>query len=808
MNMLFDIKYALRMLLNKPQFSALSILIMAVGLGLCVYMIAFLSNLLYKEIAVPNGEQLYVVEAIVEGKRVQDNHTISILDYEEIKQTSTSFLHVGAFRGTSLALSNGDKSSRYTGAYVTTNVFDLFSTSAQLGRTFSKADLTVGSMPVAVISERLWKSYFHKKQHVIGSTVQVEGVVTEIIGVMPAKNKYPVGADIWMPATEDILRTERESAQRSTVYVRKKPSVSLDQANAELAGIMKRLAQQFPETNSNQSARLFTLPQSELGDDFKIMSRLMTASVLLVLVLACINVANLLLTRANERSKETAIRLALGAPRVRLIIQMMWESVLICLLGGLIGIFGAGYGLELLNASLPKITGGNTPFWWHFSIDSTLVMQALLLIVFTAFITGIVPAWKMSHCNVNTELRDGTRGAVGKKSGRISRVLVIIEIILAAILLITASVLYAILADTQTLDYGAELDNRLQARSSLTKGRYTSDTQKIQFFERLMPELEKIPGASKVGSMSTLPGDGSRPKSFEPEGFEIVNHKYPKTTRVVAFDNSMKNLGMTLVEGRFFNKMDTKDSQYVAIVTESLAKKYWPEGNILGKRLKFKQGGGKQWLTIVGVIKHVVFSTGLGPESQQGSVFQPYRQQTYRNMSNFISVDKAGENKITEITDAVGRIDPMVPTFDVNFIKDMIARRMAGINQILGIFTIFAFAALFLAATGIYGVLSNTINRRTQELGIRRALGATDEKVMTLLMKQGWGQLAIGLIIGLPLGYLTSLGFVTMLVPQTNNYYYAYGLIPVIIAAVVLFSTYLPAKKAIKLEPSDALRYE
>lgn len=811
MNVLLDIKYAMRMLLNRPKFTALAVLIMATGLGLSVYMIAFLSNTIYKDLDFENGDEIYALENRTNGDPTTDNGEFNLLDYLAIKESNRSFSHVGGYRVTRATISNTDGSLRKFGTYITTDIFSFLKVNAQLGRTFTEQDLALNAASVAIISHNMWVSDYQQDKNILGKTLKVDGIVTEIVGVMSPDKVFPVGTEIWLPSTDNALHTTRTDTNYVQLYLRKLPTVTVEQANADVKGIMGRLAEEFPETNTGLSAQLITIQKRWFGGSSSAIVTAMLAAVMLVLALACINVANLLLARANERSKETAIRLALGAPRMRLVMQMMWESIIICFVAGVVGLLCAAYALEILNVLLDTIFRGFVPFWWKSEVDSTLLIQSFVLIIFTALIAGAFPAWKMTQCNVNSELRDGTRGAVGKKAGRLNKILVVIEVALSCILLVVAGVLYMVIEDTKNVDFGAKIDNKIQVSISLPLDTYKEDSQKIQYFQRVLNELNTIEGATQVGSMSILPGNFTRLKKFQPESYEVVDHKYPEANQVVSFANSIETMGISLLEGRHFNNQDTMDSMPVVIVTESLANKYWPNDSAIGKRFKFKNGNDNKsdkWMNIIGIVKHVSFDNGTGDRKNYGAIFHPYTQKTRHNMSNFIAVTGNTENKLAEISIAVAKVDPLVPTFDVYSLTENIRRSFSGLNFIRDLFSVFALCALLLAATGIYGVLSSTTYRRTQELGIRRALGATDNNVIIMLIKQGWMQLTIGLIIGLPVGFMISQGFVNNLVPITNSYYYVYVVVPIMIALVVLFSTFFPAKKATALEPSSALRYE
>jgi predicted permease len=807
MKWLFDIKYAYRMLLKSPGFTSLTVSVMAAGLGLCVFMLAFISSIMTRPLPFDQGEQMHIIELEYDGVHYNGG---SILhpDYLTIKEQSNSYSEIGAYYSATANLSNGDRAQRYASVVTEANIFSFTNTSPIMGRSFTEQDATSGAAPVTVIGFDIWQNYFNGDQSVVGQSVKVNGVDTLIIGVMPQGYLFPMAAQLWQPLTEDTTRVKRSEAAHMAIYVKKKPDVSLEQANQEVKDIMSKIAQQYPETNSKSSAYVTTFQIWMMGDGTEMIIGLMLTAVGFVLVLACVNVGNLLFARANERAKETAIRVALGAPRGRLIMQMMWESVFICGLGGVFGLFLAAWSLELLEVILPNMLPISVPFWWQMSLDTELILQSIVIILVTAFITGILPAWKMSNSDFNAVLKDGTRGAMGKKAGRINRVLVIVEVALSCILLSLSGVLFVVLQEVNNSDFGANIENKLTARVGLPQATYSDDSKRTQYYQRLISKLTTIPGVKNAGAVSGLPGNGTSYQAFQPEGYEVTENQYPRTGLAVTYIGSMQAMEMKLIEGRYFDSRDLIDSLPVSVITESMAKKYWPAESALGKRFKYVEGENEPWLTVVGVINHVIQGQPFSNVKYRTTAYLPYTQQTRRFMSIFIGTEGNPEQYNEALVSAVASIDPEVPAYTISTLTERLKRSTGGMTFVRDLFAVFAVCALLLASSGIYGVLANSTSRRTQEIGIRRAIGASDEKVLSMLMKQGWIQLLIGLVVGLPIGYLASQGVVQMLGPDTNNYYIVFAIIPVIISLVVTIATFVPAKRAIKMEPCSALRYE
>ncbi len=795
------------MLLKNPGFSGLTIAVMTAGLGLCIYMFSFIQSVMFRPLPFENGDKMYVVEAEIDGV-FYNNGSLLLHDYQEIKQQTDSFSIIGAYYPSTANLSNGDRAERYVAVNTTANLFDYTGIHPIMGRTLTPEDNQSGAQKVAVIGYRLWQDYFNGATDIIGKTVKNNGVVTEIVGVMPEGFRFPINHQVWIPMTDDHTRLSRTEAPNVSGFVLLKDDVSLEQASQEIKTIMTELEKRYPETNSRTSGYITTFKKAVMGNGSEMIIGMMLTAVLFVLILACVNVGNLLFARANERAKETAIRVALGAPQYRLIMQMMWESVIICTIGGLFGLFGAAWALELTVDTLPSLMPMEVPYFWTLELDAELIAQTTLIVLLTSFLTGIVPAWKMSRSDFNAVLRDGTRGALSKRAGRVNQILVIVEVALSCVLLCMSGVLVVLLQEVDQTYYGANLDNKLKARIGLPEISYDDDTSKETYFLQLLTRLKDKPGVKSAGAMSSLPGEGAWYTTFETDGREVIENNYPRAHLIISYTGTMQALNMPLVSGRYFNINDRKGNQRVAIVTRSLAEKYWPGEDPLGKQLRWIETDNKEWITVVGIVNHTIHGQPYSMMKHRPSIYVPYSQQPSRFMDLFIEVSGNPNDYRQVLSSTVSSVDPEVPAYNVNTIDDALQRSTGGMFFIRSLFSVFALCALLLASSGIYGVLANSTARRTQEIGIRRAIGASDEKILSMMMRQGWFQLSIGLLFGLPLGYLTSLGFVQLVGPESSNYLWVFLFIPTTIAIVVSLATFFPAKKAIQMEPSSALRYE
>jgi predicted permease len=499
----------------------------------------------------------------------------------------------------------------------------------------------------------------------------------------------------------------------------------------------------------------------------------------------------------------------LGAPKARLVMQMMWESVIVSFLGGAIAVLLAAWGLEITFGILSAMIPIEPPFWWRATMDAPVLGVAFVVTLATAFVTGIVPAWKMSSGDFNAVLRDGTRGAQGKRAGHVGRILVICEVGLSTALLILSGVLSVMITQAISADYGARIDGVMTAQIALPEASYPEESDRLRYYEQLYSELSRIPSVNASGVASSLPGGGVGSFPFEPEGYEIIDNKYPRSGWSSVGLDYFRAFDVPILEGRAFDARDTADGMKTAIISDSLAERYWPDGDAMGGRVRwFDQSAELGWVTVVGIVPHILHGQPFAETRAMPTIYVPLTQYTGESMMVFATTGADPNHLRQPMLDAVARVDPEIPIYGMISLRDDIIRRMAGMVFIKDLFVMFSLCALFLASTGIYGVMANSISQRTQEIGIRRALGAADERVMSLLMRQSWFQLGIGVILGVPIAYLMSQVFVQLIGPETRDHNWLFLLIPLLIAGVVSAATFVPARRAIRLEPSAALHYE
>lgn len=805
-----DFKYALRLLAKRPGFTILTIMVMALGIGLSVYLFSFMNTMAYKDLPFKDSGSLIMVDKVRNGVYLNGGN-LDLHDFYQIRTEIKGIAEVSTLTETSANVSLRDGARRYNATMIEPNLFKMTRTKPMLGREFTELENIVGAKAVTIIGYDLWQNQFAGDPNVLGQLIPINSINSEIIGVMPQGYYFPRSSDIWLPMREDPTKLKRGEAGNYTGIMHMAPGASIDSINREMDLVMKRIEEKYPKSNTGVGAYAATFPMSVMGNGGSIFILSMYVVAVLLLLLASINVGNLLLSRAIERSKETAIRVALGAPRSRLIGQMLWESILICSIGGIIGLLVAAWGLEVTETITATFTDDKPFFWWKFGIDSYTMKIFFGFVIGTILVTGLLPAWKNSGGDFNAVLRDGTRGTLSKKAGRLNRLLVISEVFLSMTVLIASAVMIVGTYNATNADYGADTKNTLTARIRLTPATYDTPDKRAQFAKQLHSRLENSVGIGNVMLTSVLPGDYTWQPTVAIDGKEYVDEQsYPRANYVASLPGTLSRLGVNLIEGRYFDNHDDGLEKRTVIVTESFAKHHFGEQSAIGKRIRIVETDKDKtlWLSIVGVVEHTIQGQSFAMGAATPTIFRPLTQAPRINLTLAMRLKSSEAIAIRTLRNTLASIDTDLPAYLIKTYDQKIARNSAGIGFASKIFLIFGVVALVLASSGIFGVMSNTISQRTNEIGVKRALGANEERITRDYLKAGFKQLLWGAIPGLLAG--GSLGFALSQLMSTSNSTLAVILLTMvsIIGSVVMFATYLPTKRALAMEPAEALHYE
>ena len=799
-----DLRYAARMVIKSPWLSATAIVALGLGIGVTATMFSIVYGALMRGLPFPDGDRILAL-AQVNPERDIRSQPASIHDFRDWREQQRSFQDLAAFYEGTVNVRWTDRPERFDGAFVTAGVFPTLGVQPVLGRTFTEGEDTPGAPMRAILSWQVWQDRFGGDPGVLGEVVRVNGESGEVIGVMPEGFAFPATQDIWVPLRMDALALPRGQGTRLTVVGKLKEGVTQEQAATEFAGIAARLANDYPETNQGFGVRVTPFTELAMGGETSRLLYTMLAVVSMVLFIACANVANLLLARAAVRSKEVGIRTAMGATRSRVVSQMVAEALALALAGGALGAAVAWLGIEWFNRA---IEGTDPPFFLVFRVDLPILLFIFGVSVLAAVLAGGIPALKASGMDVSGVLKDESRGSSSLRIGRLSRGLVVGEIAMSMGLLVAAGLMTKSVTRLRSLDMGFDPGAVMTARLGLFEAEFPDPESRLRFFEELRARLQDAPGVRAASLGTVLPGLGHGLGSFAVEGEAYATDRdYPTARFGLADTGYFETVDLPVVMGRGFDLGDNGRGEPVAIVNESFAKRFLQGGSPLGRRIRAgTSGSAEPWRTVVGVVPDA-WMQGLGnSEDLPDGFYVPLQQSDAR----FISILARGGGDPTNLTaairEAVGAVHPDTPLYFVDTLKGRIEENTWAFNVFGILFTVFGAVALFLAAVGLYGVMAFSVSRRTPEVGIRMALGARGGQVLGLILRQGLGQILVGLGVGLGLAFGVSYGLRNMFFEVSARDPVVFGLVASVLLLTGLAASAVPARRATQVDPLTALR--
>jgi predicted permease len=797
-----DIRYGARSLRKSRALTAVAVLALTLGIGLTTTMFSIVYGALLKGMPFPDADELVSVQRQNPSRGIQ-RMPIPIHDFNDYRAQQRSFSGIAAFYVGTVNVSGTEKAERYDGAWVSAELFDVLRVRPQLGRTFTREEETPGLGSVAVLSHSMWQDRYAGDPNVVGKTIRANGQPYTVIGVMPPTFTFPDRQSLWMPMQLDATKLERGSGQNLEVIARLKPGVSIDAANTDIAAIARRLATEYKASNDHITASAKPIIESQIGPQPRRLLWTMLGAVSFVLLIACANVANLLLDRAAHRTKEVGIRTALGASRLAVVRQFLSEALVLSLIGAVLGAGVAQVGVMLFNRA---IADTNPPFW----LDIRLHPPVLLFVVVTAAVaslfSGAIPAYQSSRADINEILKDESRGASSFRIGQLSRGLVVFEIALSCGLLVASGLMAKSIIKLRTLDAGVVTENIFTARIGFP-ATYTDTAAQIRFFDELGPRLAALPGAQAVSLSSSLPATCCGGSNFAVEGKTYeTDRDYPYTQSIAVSPGFFAAFDVAAVQGRVFSVDDKAQSVPVVMVNRSFARKYFGSENPLGRRIR--TGGAKStqpWRTIVGVFPDIF--TGDPGNPRDAGILIPLAQ----NRSSFISMAIRAPNAMgltAQVRAAVAALDADVPVYFVSPMAEAVQKNVWHIRVFGGLFMVFGVAALLLAAIGLYAVMAFSVSRRAREVGIRIALGARTAHVLRLVFRQGLIQLAIGMTLGLGLGAGVAQLVSGVLFDVQPRDPATFAAVVAVLTAAGLLACYIPARRAARVDPLSAMRAE
>ena len=796
-----DIRFAARTLFKNGWFTLIAVVCLALGIGVNTAVFSVTNSVILRPFPYRAPHELVMVTNVHE-RRGEDRWSMSFADFTDMKAQSRSFADMAAYYERSITLTGANEAERVSAAQVTTNTFKLLGLTPLRGRTFLPEDGNAGAPRVTLLSHGLWERRFGADSSIVGTTLTLSGEPYTVIGIMQPGLNFPEVEEIWVPIRADTAPEARD-VRYYDVIGRLRPGVSEEQATAEVAAIAKRLQREYPKTNENLGARVRTLHHYMLGDNVYLVIYLMQGSVAFVLLIACANVANLLLARATGRERELAVRTALGAGRGRLVRQLLTESVLLSLLGGALGVLVAMWTVQMIDSLIPK---DDLPFWMYFGIEPNALVFTIVAAVLTGLLFGVLPAMQMSRANVNEALKEGGRGTTtAARSHRLRNVLVVGEIALSLILLAGAGLMIKSFMRMAGEEPGFDTKNILTMRVSLPGTEFDSVGIRAQTYEEIVTRVAALPGVVSASYVNLIPltDDGSR-APFIVEGKEFERGTEPVAELRFASVDYFRTLGIQLRSGRLFTQREAIDTVPVVIVSDALARRYWPSGDALGRRLRLVGDSTAPWLTVVGVIPDMKHQ--IDDPRDQMSLYIPYGLMQWRSASLVIRTSADPATLAPSVRREVRNVHPVIPTFNVRTLDEARRRDMWPFRLYGAIFGLFAWIAMVLAAIGVYGVMAYGVTQRTHEIGVRMALGARQADVLRLVVRQGLLLTIVGLTIGL-VGALAVTGSMqSLLYGITTTDPMTYVFISVILAGVAVVASYVPARRATRVDPMIALR--
>jgi len=797
-DVLRDARYALRQLTRTPGFTAIGILTLALGIGATSAMFSVINGVLLRPLPFPEPDRLVRVYEIVPQYGRFSVAPASFLDW---RQQNTVFERIAGFYENSATLIGAGGPEHVNNALVSWDLFELLRVQPILGRGFAAEEDAPGKNQVVVLSHAMWQQRFGADPAVLGRSVTLSGTPSTVIGIMPPGFYFPTReAEYWTPMAFNPAKAPR-GGHFLGVVARLKPDMGLQPAEAEMKTIAERLAKQYPESSANESAEVIPMHEQITGDVRPALLTLL-AAVGVVVLIACANVANLLLVRASVREKEIGIRAALGAGRRRLVRQMLVESLLLAFAGGALG-------LALAYAAIPAIrtfSAGSIPRVADISIDGTVLLFALAVSLVTGVIFGLAPAWQVSRAGVAGVLKEGGRSSATVGGRWVRSGLLVAEVALSIVLLVGATLLLRSFDRLTSVDPGFRPERVLAFRVSLPNASYPKDPNRIAFFDALLQKLAGVPEIRAAGIVQTLPMRGSFVLSFTVQGRPAPKPgETPSAHHRAVSPDYFRALGIPLLRGRPFTDGDVEKSPMVAVVDEEFARQHFPNEDPIGRGLDIGNGtdGFYQIVGVAGKVRQEGLDANPSP-----TMYVPFRQDAYSSMWVVARTDGDPLQLTSAARRAVRDVDAALPAYSVSALETIVTESVAPRRFSMLLLGLFAVIALFLAAVGLYGVVSYTVSQRTQEIGVRMAVGAQRGDVVRLIVGGGMKLALAGIAIGLVAAAGLSRMLQTMLFEVAPSDPASYAATALVLLTVAAFACYVPARRAMRVDPIVALRAE
>lgn len=807
-----DLKFGARALAKKPGSAVISVVVFAMGIGLSAFMFSIIHGIFIRGLGVPDEHRVVAVRR-TDVDQPQARMNVPLQDYTDMVERQTSFEALGAYRrGVTVNLTGTEGPERYAGAYVTADLFDVLRIQPILGRDFAPEEDDVGAAWTVILGYQTWQDRYDGDPGVLGKTVIANGESATIVGVMEEGFLFPQNEEIWLAMRDDPLATPRGQGVFVSVLGRLNDGVTEDQAALEFANIAQQLSQEYPESNEGIGTTLMSFVESQNGGAITTVFGSMMVAVILVLLVACANVANLLLARAAMRTKEAAVRTAMGGGTFRVVLPFFSEAVVLSVAGALVGIAIGYVAIESFDAAtVSSLTG--RPYFMVFEMNLLTVAFVVGLAAFTSLVAGAAPAIQVARSDVNAVLKDASRGSSSFHLGKLTKMLVVGEVALSCALLVGAGLMTKSMINLGQKEFPYAPEAYFTARVGLFETDYPDAEARQRFFDELNVRVAALPSVRAAAITNVLPALGSgRPRiQLDGEVYEDVASQPQSHWQWVSV-GYFDALGVPLLQGEDFRPEHDQDTPLVAIVNQSFVDRHYGGDSPLGERFRVGTSDTIPWTTIIGIAPDLDMQ-GFQPAGQPGSepdgFYVPVRQRD----TGFLTIMAKAANGVgmsvtADVRGAVRSIDPELPIYGVRSLEEAMYRASWFYKVIGTVFIVFGVAALFMASVGLYGVLAFSVSRRIQEMGIRMALGAKAKDIVRLVVRDGMVQMGIGLVLGSALAWGVTRVIAIMMFQVEPRDPVVFGVVLVAIGSVGVLASWIPARRATKVDPMVALRYE
>ena len=803
--LLQDVRYAWRSLTKTPGFTAIAVACLALGIGINTTIFSVVDGVMLQPYPYKDPEQIAVLNG--RNQRLHVNRgNISYPDYKDFRDQSTTVAALAAFSRRSLTISDGSSEpTRYDGCTVTWNLFSLLGQPPALGRDFGPEDDRPGAEPVIMLSHEVWQVRYHGDAGVVGRAINVNGRPHTIIGVMPPRFAFPETQRLWVPIAEYGEKMSRD--ERSTqVFARLKPGVTIDQVSTDMNGIAERLAGAYP-VNRDWSTLVRPLSDWMLPPQPKLIIMMMMGAVTLVLLIACSNVANLLLARASVRHREISIRSALGAGRFRIVRQLLTEAIMIGLFSAPLGFVVAWAGLQVLDGA---IAPDDVPYFIHWSLNGRSLAYTIGISVGTGILFGLIPAFQATGTSLQDSLREGGRGATGERRAWVRNTLVVAQVSLALILLIGSSLFIRSFLNLRGAEVGFDTAPLLTMRFYLPGQAYEPDAAKARRVEDIVRRAESLPGVQSAFASNFIPfGNGGGGGNVIVDGKPVERGQEPGIALIAMTPHLRQTLDVALVRGRDLTDTEGATKSAVALINQTMAKRLWADEDPIGRRFRLDSQQTPDWFTVIGVLADFRHYQGSSDDEIIPAAYVPYPFEPTLNTGISIRVAAGDPAALSAaVREQIRLSDAALPVFQVSTMEDLRQRSFWQFRLFGIMFFLFGAIALVLASIGVYGVLSYSVSQRTQEIGVRVALGAARADVLRLIVGQGVKLAALGVVVGIAGAFAVTPAARSVLYNVTPTDPLSFGAVTLFLLLVALAASYIPARRAMAVDPLIAMRNE